>query len=328
MTTGQTLPSVLCSAPPTLPRTGNEVVVVAAAEAHARSGPYSGSSWKRIATRLSSSSGEEIWGRRSSFSPNGIDAERLKRKVNRGTAIVDAAKDADLIIVGSRGPNPVQRILLGSVSSKVVHRAPVRCAGRSLAREAFVIVARARARGAGAPRRAREPGSAGRKRPRPRAALGGGARRPALAEGLDEVQRSRSPDARSSLRQDADSAGVLDLEPRRRALERDADDERLVEGRSVVAQAVATSSSRSSAARCRAAAARRVRAGSRRRCTGRQRAHARRAGVLPRPSQADLARSRTRGRAPARGSRRSAGRARRLDSSAPTSDRTAPRARR
>jgi nucleotide-binding universal stress UspA family protein len=36
---------------------------------------------------------------------------------------VNVAKDADLIVVGSRGLNPVQRILLGSVSSKVVHRA-------------------------------------------------------------------------------------------------------------------------------------------------------------------------------------------------------------
>ena len=36
--------------------------------------------------------------------------------------IVQAGKDADLIIVGSRGLNPVQR-MLGSVSSKVVHRA-------------------------------------------------------------------------------------------------------------------------------------------------------------------------------------------------------------
>jgi len=33
------------------------------------------------------------------------------------------AKDADLAVVGSRGLNPLQRLLMGSVSSKVVHRA-------------------------------------------------------------------------------------------------------------------------------------------------------------------------------------------------------------
>jgi nucleotide-binding universal stress UspA family protein len=38
--------------------------------------------------------------------------------------IINAAEDADLVIVGSRGLNKVQRLLMGSVSSKVVHRAP------------------------------------------------------------------------------------------------------------------------------------------------------------------------------------------------------------
>jgi nucleotide-binding universal stress UspA family protein len=37
--------------------------------------------------------------------------------------ILNSAKDADLVVVGSRGLNPIQRLLLGSVSSKVVHRA-------------------------------------------------------------------------------------------------------------------------------------------------------------------------------------------------------------
>jgi nucleotide-binding universal stress UspA family protein len=37
--------------------------------------------------------------------------------------ILETAKDADLVVVGKRGLNPLQRLVLGSVSSKVIHRA-------------------------------------------------------------------------------------------------------------------------------------------------------------------------------------------------------------
>ena len=53
----------------------------------------------------------------------GIEAETVEAQGDPGNVIVDAAKGADLVVVGSRGLNPVQRLLLGSVSSKVVHRA-------------------------------------------------------------------------------------------------------------------------------------------------------------------------------------------------------------
>jgi nucleotide-binding universal stress UspA family protein len=53
----------------------------------------------------------------------GVDAETVEAQGDPGEAILDSAKDADLVVVGSRGLNPFQRLLLGSVSSKVVHRA-------------------------------------------------------------------------------------------------------------------------------------------------------------------------------------------------------------
>ncbi len=53
----------------------------------------------------------------------GVEVETIEAQGDPGTVILDAAKDADLVVVGSRGMNPLQRLLLGSVSSKVVHRA-------------------------------------------------------------------------------------------------------------------------------------------------------------------------------------------------------------
>jgi nucleotide-binding universal stress UspA family protein len=56
-------------------------------------------------------------------SERGIQAETTEAQGDPGAVIVEAAENADLVIVGTRGLNPIQRILLGSVSSKVVHRA-------------------------------------------------------------------------------------------------------------------------------------------------------------------------------------------------------------
>jgi len=100
---------------------GDEVVVVAAAEAHARTGITEGA-------HLDPSEIEQRRGdleqARASLSEHGIEAETIAGQGDPGAVIVEAAKDADLVIVGSRGLNSVQRILMGSVSSKVVHRAP------------------------------------------------------------------------------------------------------------------------------------------------------------------------------------------------------------
>jgi nucleotide-binding universal stress UspA family protein len=99
---------------------GDPIVVVAAAESHARSAITSGA--LRDPSEFEQRRGNLGEAQRL-LSERGIDVEAVEAHGDPGTAIVEAAKDADLIIVGSRGLNPVQRILLGSVSSKVVHRA-------------------------------------------------------------------------------------------------------------------------------------------------------------------------------------------------------------
>lgn len=38
-------------------------------------------------------------------------------------ALLEASADADLVVVGSRGTNPVRRLLVGSVSNEVLHHA-------------------------------------------------------------------------------------------------------------------------------------------------------------------------------------------------------------
>jgi nucleotide-binding universal stress UspA family protein len=98
----------------------DQVVVVAAAESHLRTAITEGA-------HLDPS---EIQRRRNDLdqahaflSERGIQAETIEAQGDPGAVIVEAAKDADLVIVGTRGLNPLQRILLGSVSSKVVHRA-------------------------------------------------------------------------------------------------------------------------------------------------------------------------------------------------------------
>jgi nucleotide-binding universal stress UspA family protein len=60
---------------------------------------------------------------RSFLSDRGILAETRQVRGNPAEVLVDASKDADLVIVGSRGLNRLERLLLGSVSSKVVREA-------------------------------------------------------------------------------------------------------------------------------------------------------------------------------------------------------------
>ena len=85
----------------------NRIVVVAAAESRARTGITEG----------------DLDDARALLSKRGMEAETIEAQGDPGDVIVEAAKDADLAIVGSRGLNPLQRLLMGSVSSKLLHRA-------------------------------------------------------------------------------------------------------------------------------------------------------------------------------------------------------------
>ena len=98
----------------------DQVRVVAAAESHARAGITQGAHLDPSEIQRRRNDLDEA---QAFLSERGIQGEMIPGQGDPGAVIVEAAKDADLVIVGTRGLNPVQRILLGSVSSKVVHRA-------------------------------------------------------------------------------------------------------------------------------------------------------------------------------------------------------------
>jgi nucleotide-binding universal stress UspA family protein len=100
---------------------GDQIVVVAAAEPRVHTGITEGAHTDPSEIERRRRDLEEA---RAFLSERGIDAETILGQGDPGSVIVNAAKDADLVIVGSRGLNTVQRLLMGSVSSKVVHRAP------------------------------------------------------------------------------------------------------------------------------------------------------------------------------------------------------------
>ncbi len=104
----------------TLAGTDGRIVVVAAAESHVRAGITEGAHLDPSEVERRRNDLEEA---KAMLSERGIDAETIEAQGDPGDVIVRAAEDADLVVVGSRGLNPIQRLLLGSVSSKVVHRA-------------------------------------------------------------------------------------------------------------------------------------------------------------------------------------------------------------
>jgi nucleotide-binding universal stress UspA family protein len=96
------------------------IVVVAAAESRAGAGITEGAHLDPSEVERRRRDLEEA---KAYLSGRGIEAETIEAQGDPGDVVVEMAKDADLAIVGSRGLNPLQRLLMGSVSSKVVHRA-------------------------------------------------------------------------------------------------------------------------------------------------------------------------------------------------------------
>ena len=60
---------------------------------------------------------------RAILSQRGVRAELVQRRGTAADVLVEASRDADLVIVGSRKLSRLRRLLLGSVSAKVVHDA-------------------------------------------------------------------------------------------------------------------------------------------------------------------------------------------------------------
>jgi nucleotide-binding universal stress UspA family protein len=96
------------------------LTVVTAAETHARPGITEGA---RLDPSELERRRKDLEEAKALLTTRGVDAETLGAQGDPGDVILDNAKDADLVVVGSRGLNPFQRLLLGSVSTKVVHRA-------------------------------------------------------------------------------------------------------------------------------------------------------------------------------------------------------------
>lgn len=63
---------------------------------------------------------------RSELAARGVDVETVEGEGSPADVIIETARElhADLIVVGTRGSNAAKRLLLGSVSTRVVHFAP------------------------------------------------------------------------------------------------------------------------------------------------------------------------------------------------------------
>ena len=63
---------------------------------------------------------------RAHLKAQGVEAHSIEGEGEPADVVIEAAKEigADLIVVGTRGLSTAKRLVLGSVSSKIVHDAP------------------------------------------------------------------------------------------------------------------------------------------------------------------------------------------------------------
>lgn len=95
-------------------------VVVSAAEPYPRSGITIPANLDRAELQRRR---DHLHDAQTFLSDRGLRVETLQLRGDPAAALVEAAADADLAVVGSRRLTRLQRLVLGSVSSKIVHNA-------------------------------------------------------------------------------------------------------------------------------------------------------------------------------------------------------------
>jgi nucleotide-binding universal stress UspA family protein len=101
---------------------GGTVRVVSVVGLHAAAGFAAG----EMRAAESRERAEEVQEARRLLEARGIRVETVEPTGDPGSAIVDQAEayGADLIVMGTRGRSTLGRMLLGSVSTRVLHNAP------------------------------------------------------------------------------------------------------------------------------------------------------------------------------------------------------------